>query len=102
MASIGPSGVKQAGLAPPPKPSLVGGPAVDPVGRPDATVNRARGLLGPSAYLGDRSHFYVYVERREEPVSVALQNLTRSMGSIGRNQTVWLGWADDAVVLLDP
>ncbi len=69
-------------------------------GRPGPGQNRVAGVLGPSAYLGDRSHFYVYLEGREEPVSVALQNLARNVERVGRNQQVCLSWADDAVVLL--
>ena len=57
--------------------------------------------MGPSAYLGDRSHFYVYLEGRAEPVSVALPNLAKSLDRIGgAGQEVWLTWSDDAAVLL--
>ena len=68
---------------------------------PGAGANTVAGQMGPSAYLGDRSHFYVHLPQREEPVLVALQNLERSLGHLRRpNQPVWLQWADDAVVLL--
>ena len=67
-------------------------------GRPD---NAVRGRMGPSAYLGDRSHFYVYLKGRNEPVSVALPNLARSLDRIrGVDQEVWLTWPEDAAVLL--
>ena len=66
-----------------------------------ASENAVRGRMGPSAYLGDRSHFYVYLEGRNEPVSVALPNLARSLDRIrGVGQEVWLTWSDDAAVLL--
>ena len=66
-----------------------------------AAGNAVRGRMGPSAYLGDRSHFYVYIEGREEPVSVALPNLAKSLERIGgAGQEVWLTWPDDAAVLL--
>ena len=66
-----------------------------------ATDNAVKGRMGPSAYLGDRSHFYVYLEGRDEPVSVALPNLAKSLERVsGVGQEVWLTWPDDAAVLL--
>ena len=66
-----------------------------------ATENAVKGLMGPSAYLGDRSHFYVYLEGRAEPVSVALPNLAKSLDRIsGVGQEVWLTWSDHSAVLL--
>ena len=63
--------------------------------------NAVKGRMGPSAYLGDRSHFHVYLEGRAEPVSVALPNLAKSLDRIsGAGQEVWLTWSEDAVVLL--
>jgi len=68
---------------------------------PGAGANTIAGTMGPSAYLGDRSHFYVHLPRREEPVLVALQNLERSMNHLHKpNQPVWLQWTSDAVVVL--
>ena len=67
----------------------------------EASVNAVRGRMGPSAYLGDRSHFYVYLEGRSDPVSVALPNLARSLDRLrGVDRSVWLRWQDDAAVLL--
>ena len=60
-----------------------------------------QGVMGPSAYLGDRSHFYVHLSKREEPVLVALQNLERSVDMHSEsNQKVWLKWSTDALVIL--
>jgi len=68
---------------------------------PGADTNTVAGTMGPSAYLGDRSHFYVHLPQREEPVLVALQNLERSMNHLHKpNQPVWLQWTSDAVVVL--
>ena len=70
---------------------------------PGDRVNVVRGRMGPAAYLGDRSHLYVYLTGRDEPVAVAMQNAGRS--AVGIDQTdrsVWLSWAEDAVVLLPP
>lgn len=70
---------------------------------PQNGINAVEGRMGPSAYLGDRSHFYVHVPGRAEPVSVALQNLVRSVDQIRRpDQQVWLTWEEDSVVLLPP
>ena len=63
--------------------------------------NVMQGIMGPSAYLGDRSHFYVNILKREEPVLVALQNLERSINMLHEtDQKVWLEWSHDALVVL--
>ena len=68
---------------------------------PGDLSNVMQGVMGPSAYLGDRSHFYVHLSKREEPVLVALQNLERSIDLLrGPNQKVWLKWSTDALVVL--
>ena len=68
---------------------------------PGQAVNVVEGRMGPAAYLGDRSHLYVYLTGRDEPVAVAMQNAGRSAVGIDQtDQAVWLSWADDAVVLL--
>jgi len=69
--------------------------------RPPQAKNIALGRMGPSAYLGDRSHLYVQLENRKEPVSVALQNLESSADRIRTpDQDVWLSWSPESVVLL--
>lgn len=71
--------------------------------RPAEHVNVVEGRMGPSAYLGDRSHFYVHIAHRAEPVSVALQNLERAIDKIQHSdQAVWLTWSREAVVLISP
>ena len=68
---------------------------------PGESANTTGGTMGVSAYLGDRSHFYVHLPQREDPVLVALQNLERSMTHLHKpSQPVWLQWASDAVVVL--
>ena len=70
-------------------------------GPSEGGVNMVEGWMGPAAYLGDRSHLYVYLTGRDEPVAVAMQNAGRSAVGIDRiDQPVWLSWAEDAVVLL--
>lgn len=56
----------------------------------------AKGVLSTSAYLGDRSHFYVTVEGHDEPVAVAGQDSV----ALERGSEVWLSCAADALVLL--
>ena len=63
--------------------------------------NTTQGRMGPSAYLGDRSHLYIHIKGRDEPISVALQNLSGSLDMIrNANREVWLSWSDDAAVML--
>jgi len=61
------------------------------------------GAMDATAYLGDRSHFYINIDGIEKPVAVASQNIQRADrdGAFSYRQ-VWLDWADDAVVLLRP
>ena len=65
------------------------------------STNVVEGRMGPSAYLGDRSHFYVHVKDRDEPISVALQNLSSSMDLIRNpDRRVWLTWDEEAPIML--
>ena len=65
------------------------------------SFNAVKGMMGPSAYLGDRSHFYIYLKGRDDPVSVALQNLSGSLEFVrDTDREVWLTWADDACVMI--
>ncbi|MEM7565099.1 MAG: ABC transporter ATP-binding protein, partial [Pseudomonadota bacterium] len=60
-----------------------------------------KGALSTSAYLGDRSHFYVSVEGYESPVAVAGQESGFSSGqSLQRGSDVWLSFAEESLVLL--
>ena len=68
---------------------------------PGDATNVVEGRMGPTAYLGDRSHFYVFVPGREEPIAVAHQNLEKvDIRSHDTDRPVWLSWSRDAVVLL--
>jgi spermidine/putrescine ABC transporter ATP-binding subunit len=67
----------------------------------DANVVEAR--MGPTAYLGDRSHYHVFLEGRDQPVAVAVQNVEGPSGeSAIADQRVWLSFSSKAVVLLTP
>ncbi len=70
---------------------------------PGENVNNVEGHMGPSAYLGDRSHFYINIAGRDEPVAVAAQNFDRTVSRMGRgDKPVWLTWSPESVVLLRP
>jgi spermidine/putrescine transport system ATP-binding protein/putrescine transport system ATP-binding protein len=64
--------------------------------------NAVKGVIDDTAYLGDRSHFYVRVNGIENPVAVSAQNMGQSHLSGGSQQgEIWLNWSDDAIVLLN-
>lgn len=64
--------------------------------------NSVEGVMDNSAYLGDRSHYYVRVNGIEKPVAVSAQNVEAGQFSDSNLQEqVWLNWSDSAVVLLN-
>jgi len=70
---------------------------------PDECANIIQGRMGPAAYLGDRSHFHVFLPGREQPVAVAVQNVEQSEANLAApDQAVWLSFSDESVVLLRP
>jgi spermidine/putrescine ABC transporter ATP-binding subunit len=69
--------------------------------KPQDTKNLVGGMLENSAYLGERSHFYVTVEGQPQPVAVSAQNQDRVSAIDDQCKPVWLQWNDDAIVILD-
>ncbi len=70
---------------------------------PGEGANIVEGRMGPAAYLGDRSHFHVFLPGREQPVAVVVQNMKRSAaGPAASEQPVWLSFSGESVVLLRP
>ena len=68
---------------------------------PHNGANVVEGRMGPAVYLGDRSHIHVHLAGREQPVAVALQNHETAMEhQVVADQTVWLSFKDQAVVLV--
>ncbi len=60
-----------------------------------------RGELATSAYLGDRSHFFVSLDGYDKPVEVAGQESgLSSEQALDRGSEVWLSWAEESLVLL--
>ncbi len=63
------------------------------------------GRLTNAAYLGERSHFYITVAGREQPIAVSAQNRSRFGGPPGtrsEDEKLWLSWSAEAIVVLDP
>ena len=64
-------------------------------------VHSVKGIIDDSAYLGDRSHFYVRINGIEKPVAVSAQNIDQAHFFSENNPgQVWLNWSEDAIVLL--
>jgi len=70
---------------------------------PGEDSNIIKGRMGPAAYLGDRSHFHIFVPGLEVPVAVAKQNMDGTgVGLASSDQPVWLSFSSESVVLLGP
>jgi spermidine/putrescine ABC transporter ATP-binding subunit len=70
---------------------------------PGEGANIVEGRMGPSAYLGDRSHFHINVPGLEHPIAVATQNMdSTGAGLASPDQPVWLSFSSESVVLLGP
>jgi len=68
---------------------------------PGEGTNTIEGRMGPTAYLGDRSNFHVFLPGREQPVAVAMQNTERSAAGLAASgRPVWLSFSGESVVLL--
>lgn len=60
------------------------------------------GILSNTAYLGERSHHYISIPGKDEPVAVSAPNLSRSGRlPLGGDSPVWLSWSPEAVVILN-
>ncbi len=63
--------------------------------------NAAQGILKTTAYLGDRSHFYVSVDGADKPFAVAAHEAETSLTqSLATDTAVWLKWPDEALIVL--
>ena len=73
------------------------------VDKPDDADHVLSGKAQTSAYLGDRSHLHFQVDGLEQTVSVASPNLRPLSGRIQTaEQSCWLSWPAEAVILLPP
>ena len=63
--------------------------------------NAVKGILDETAYLGDRSHYYVRIDGVDKPVAVSAQSLDRErLVDATQQGQIWLSWPDNAMVLL--
>ena len=63
--------------------------------------NAVQGIVKTTAYLGDRSHFYVHVDGTDKPFAVAAQEGETSLTqSPDTGTAVWLTWPDEAPIVL--
>lgn len=69
--------------------------------KPD-TGGFIEGKLGPTAYLGDRSHVHVHVAACDEPIAVSLQNLSSAEAQKlwEEDRHVYLNWQDESFLAL--
>ncbi len=59
------------------------------------------GKLNTSAYLGDRSHYYVSVNGCDHPFAVATHEIESASDELlERGREVWLSWAEESLILL--
>jgi len=62
---------------------------------------QVEGAVATSAYLGDRSHYYVRISGCEKPIAVAAQNYDRHVeGYLSEGVPVWLGWSAESLIVL--
>lgn len=70
--------------------------------KPD-TAHTVEGHLRTAAYLGERSHYYLSIPGKDEPVAVSSSNNTRQFSAENdtNGQALWLSWSPEAIVILD-
>ena len=59
------------------------------------------GTLNTLAYLGERSHYYIKIEGKEDPVAVSTPNFARAGGMQASGAPMWLSFNPDSIVVLD-
>ncbi len=70
--------------------------------KPDAP-HAVSGEISAAAYLGERSHYYVKIDGKDDPVAVSTPNLKRE-GNDAQAPTggrLWLSFSPDSIVILD-
>ncbi len=68
--------------------------------RPAGDDGAVEGQLVNTAYLGERSHFFVSLNGREQPVAVSAQNREHASLPSPEKGKVWLTWSRASVLLL--
>jgi spermidine/putrescine ABC transporter ATP-binding subunit len=70
--------------------------------KPSEGESAVEGMVRTIAYLGDRRHYYIAVEGREEPLAVAAQETRMTTDPhLDEGKRVWLSWEDTSLVLLE-
>jgi spermidine/putrescine transport system ATP-binding protein/putrescine transport system ATP-binding protein len=70
--------------------------------RPEGTALAVEGKIDTTAYLGERSQYYVAVSGRDQPIAVSAANSGAATGGAGAaGQPVWLSWSPESIVILD-
>ena len=63
--------------------------------------NRAQCRMQNTAYLGDRSHYFVTLDGLERPLAVSAQNAdAEAARRLADGANLWLSWAPDALLVL--
>ena len=68
-----------------------------------ADGHAVEGKISNAAYLGERSHFYINIEGKADPIAVSSPNFHRNTGNpdASNGSSMWLSWSPDSVVILD-
>lgn len=69
--------------------------------KPENVQYSVKGQLDNSAYLGERSHYYVTIEGVSQPIAISAQNRERTTDAESQSRPVWLSWESKAIVVLD-
>ena len=68
--------------------------------RPEGGEAMVSGMLETSAYLGERSHFFVRLKGMDKPVAVSAQNSVDAAPGAEEVRPVWLSWSAKSAVIL--
>jgi len=71
--------------------------------QPKGVAHMVPAKLETAAYLGERSHYYVKIDGKAEPVAVSTPNFRKADGLAltPAEKPLWLTWSADAIVILD-
>ena len=72
--------------------------------RPEGAAHAIEVRIDNAAYLGERSHYYVRLDGKDEPVAVSAPNSGKFDGSARSSEAgpMWISWSPSSIVVLDP